>query len=187
MRASSVRSSAWGPAVLSYIFVKPQTLGWRGGKVSGLVGAPRHHGKEFGGFPGTCCFGSCCWVLVLSRGINGRGIWWDGAIGKPLESSAQPSFPHHPFLLPWRLGFSENRIVLTELLGWNNFKSSLMSFFSFASLTGNQFYHLNLLVPKLCATAPRGAAVKTRGYHKIYYIFKGNRTILDSCGLPENC
>ena len=38
------------------------------------------------------------------------------------ESGGQLSFPHHPFLLPRRLLFGENKIILTELLGWNNFR-----------------------------------------------------------------
>ena len=41
MRANSaVSSSVLGPAMLSSIFVKPQTLEWRGRKVRRLVGDP---------------------------------------------------------------------------------------------------------------------------------------------------
>ena len=48
--------------------------------------------------------------------------------GGNFEPGGQLSFPHHPFLLPRRLWFRENKVILTELLGWNSFKENLMRF-----------------------------------------------------------
>lgn len=134
-------------------------VGWRS--------SPPLPGEEFGCFPGPYCFGGCCCFLVLSwREEKLSWVEWGGCGNHQIQSSAQ--LPTPSFCSSNKTLFREKKIVLTELLGWNNFKAGLMIFLPFASLTQNQLCYLALLLPKLCTVAPWGAAGNSWGAKRFF-------------------